>query len=155
MSNFFSYENTPDSVYYTTFTMSDKDIYILPTMILEDNIDIILDKNLQSKHQLILKKYEEHWKGITYLSDLGLTFNQGALSLVQEEWLHLKIENKLTEVDEQVSKMCIKCSDEVGVEISEEVKNNILVNILDTSVTPSFESEDLSNFRLSYISRPQ
>jgi hypothetical protein len=51
--------------------------------------------------------------------------------------------------------MCAKCSEEVGVEISEEVMNNILVDTLDTLVTPSFESEDLNNFKLSSVSRPQ
>jgi hypothetical protein len=51
--------------------------------------------------------------------------------------------------------MCAKCSEEVGVEISEEVMNNILVGTLDTLVTPSFESEDLNNFKLSSVSRPQ
>lgn len=84
MSTFFRYKNTPDSAYYTTFTMGDKDIYVLPTMILEDNIDITLTENLQPEHNLILKKYEENFKNITYLGDLGLTFNQGKLSLIQE-----------------------------------------------------------------------
>ena len=154
MSNFFKYENTPDSAYYTTFTMGDKDIYILPTIILEDNIDIILDKNLQPGHNLILEKYGEHWKDITYLSDLGLTFNQGKLSLIQEAWLNLKIENKLTEVDNQIFKICQKCAEEVGVKISKENRNDILINTLDMLVTPSFESEDLNNFKLGSISRP-
>ena len=155
MSKFFMYKNTPDSVYYTTFTMTGKDIYILPTIVLEDNIDVTLDKNLQPEHRLILEKYREHWKNITYLSDLGLTFNQGQLSLTQEVWLSSKTETKLTVVNKQIFKMCTECSKEVGVGISEEVRNNILMNTLDTLVTPSFESEDLNNFKLSLVSRPQ